>query len=218
VGFKKANPLKWEEFQEHLRSLDITQFGQGEGTSAEGVKSIALGAVHKDGQIFYTPMLREVVVMGGNLEPTFKLYTETLEIIREMYGSSERLKSNVNYYEFQVKAEKEPDSASPLDMMRHITPPGLFRPFEEVLKIGQLGMYTYRFFYTSTPVTESIVKTVPWYDVQFFPGIPNPDRFAIWIICRDISPEVGMGHCRDLDKKVIAYLEEKERELSRRRG
>ena len=214
VQFKKANPIKWEEFQEHLKSIEITQFGEGEARTDEGARSVALAAVHKDGQIVYTPDTRQILINGTALEPTLRLFAEVLRMVTEIFGSSERMKANANFYEVQVKGEVETDAATPLEIMNHITPPGLFQPFESVMNVGPLGLFSYRFYYTPVKVDEPIRKVVPWYDLQFFPGVMNPDRFIIHIVSRDVSAETSMNTARNLDERLRQYLAEKERELS----
>jgi len=139
------------------------------------------------------------------------LFSEVLAVISEMIGSQERLKANVNFYEIEVKAEIEPE-ASPLDIMHLITPPGLFASFEDSLKVGKLSMFVYRFFYTPAKVEEAIRRTVPWYDVQFFPEIDNPDRFILDIVCRDISSEIAIRRAKELYEAALRYLADRERE------
>ncbi len=217
IHFKKSYPIKWEEFQEHLKSLEITQFGQGEGLTPEGTKVPLLAAMHKDGQVIYIPQTKEVMVIGEHLEPSLNLYKEVLSMIAEIFGSTERLKGNTNFYEIQFQAQVEPDGASPLEIMNLITPPGLFQPFEDVLGV-QVGMFQYRFYYTPSKVEETIKQTVPWYDAQFFPEIENPDRFIIQLVCRDISGEVTIKRTKSLYERAIDFLTEKEKELNRKRS
>jgi len=214
IRFKKANPIKWEEFQEHLKSLEIEQFGQGEAATADGRKLPALAALHKDGQILYIPESQEVMSLGQELEPSLRLFREVLRIITEIVGSQEKLKGKVAWYELQFQAEVEPDLATPMEIMTYITPPGLYDPFEKVLQVGKLTMFQYRFVFTPSEFEGTIRQTVPWYDVQFFPEIENPDRFIVHVICRDTISETAIKRCEILTQDTLRFIEEKEREAA----
>jgi hypothetical protein len=215
IQFRKANPLKWDDLQEHLKSLEISQFGAGEGTTAEGGRVPALGAIHKDGQIAYVPTQRQLTVRGLRVEGTLNLFGEVSNIVGEMIGPIERLKAGVEFFEVEVKAEVEPDRVSPLDIMHNLTPSGIFAPFEEVLDGWKLSMFLYRFFYTPTKVENTIRRTVPWYDLQFYPEIENPDRFIVDIVSRDNRAELVIRHAKTLFTKALEFLEQKEREVGR---
>ncbi len=136
-------------------------------------------------------------------------------MVSELFGTPERLRTNVSFYEIQIKAEVEPESATPMEIMNYITPRGLFEPFEQLLGVDKVGMFQYRFYYTPSPVEDSITKTVPWYDLQFFPEIENPDRFFIGLVSRDSTPEFAIGRAKALYETAFRFIGKKEQELNR---
>ncbi len=213
--FKKARPVNWNEFQEHLKSLGVNQFGSGEATTKQGGRRQAVGGMHRDGQILYIPDLNSIQVVGPVFEPFVKLSKEIGAILAEIYRSPERLKANISYYEIEIKEEVEPENALPLEIMEHLTPQGLFNPFETALELGKLHMFSYRFFYTPSQVDESIRKTVPWYDLQFYPEIENPDRFILAIVCRDYDQQIIYDRARSLLNAVHKFIEKIAREIGK---
>ncbi len=213
--FRKGNPVNWPDFQTHLRSLDIEKFGLGTAEVDSGAPQQVLAAVHKSGQILYMPDGRRILITGAELEPIISLAKEVRAILADMFRSPERLKSNLIFYEVQVKQELEPQDATPLEIMEQVTPPGMFTRFEKALKIDKLNLFVFRPYYTSASVEGPIRETVPWYDFQFFPEIENPDRFLLDIISRDIDQEVVVQRARDLHAVIIKFLEEKEKEIGK---
>lgn len=213
--FRKGNPVNWPEFQTHLRSLDIEKFGQGIAETDSGARQQVLAASHANGQILYIPDGRRISIRGTELESIVSLAKEVRAILADMFRSPERLKSNLISYEVEVKQELEPQDATPFEIMEHVTPPGLFAPFEKALKIEKLNLFVFRPYYTSASVIGSIRETVPWYDLQFFPEIENPDRFWLNIVSRDNDQDVVIQRARALHAAAMRFLEEKEKEIGK---
>lgn len=211
--FKKGNPVRWELFTEHLKSLDIKQFGGGEAVDAAGAKSNVLIAVHPDAQILYLPEKSIIEIRGDKIQEVCSLSEEVYAILSDLFKSNERLKNNLVFVEKRVLQELEPEFASPFEILHLITPKGLFSPFEDIFDGNRLDLFTYRFYYSPGKIDKSIKTLFPWYDLQLYPQITNPDRFVCDIVCRDTEYLTTKTRCIEMHSKMMDMVNDIDKQV-----
>ncbi|MEW5936701.1 MAG: hypothetical protein AB1665_02645 [Candidatus Thermoplasmatota archaeon] len=206
--FKKGNPIKWDTFIKHLKSLNIKHMVGGEAVDDSGSKYQALAAILKNGQVAYIPDRSIIDIKSNNLDDLMEIATEVYAIFTDIFKTEKRLKDNLKLIELHLIQEVEPEFAAPLEILHLITPNELFNPFKQIFDGKNLDMFTYRFYYTPSKIDNNIKTIIPWYDVQVFPQITNPDRFIFDIVCRDNEFTTSKTRCIELKDKLFEFIED----------
>jgi hypothetical protein len=214
VAFQRADPVRFEDLRVVFAEGGFGKTKTGVAVSEKGKESIVYGAygAGKEGlEWTYLPEAPHIALMGDNPELVMEEFMKTRPMIEGLFEPHEKWSRYFDFYETNMIHELELETKSPLELMADLTPEKMYEPFEEVAGGGKPVMFLYRFAKFGKEIKPSIRKSVPWYDLSFWPTIENSDRLTAQLVCRTHNADDLRKTTLMLQKRLYEFLDKRDR-------
>ena len=211
IAFQRADPVRFEDLRVVFDEAGFGKTRTGIAVSEKGKESIVYGAAKEGLEWTYLPEAPHIALMGNSPELVVEGFMGTRPKIEELFESRDKWSRYFDFYETNMVHELELEGKSPLELMAALTPERLYEPFDEVAGGGKPVMFVYRFAKFGKEVKPSIRKSVPWFDLSFWPTIENSDRLTAQLVCRTHNAEELRKTTMMLETRLYEFLEKRVR-------